>query len=116
MNKERTIWTLAIILLIFYISNQSAKVNQLEILNENNQLSHRIQSDQISDMLVSYNELSMFEYKKGFEDGKNHALISVINDEDINSYKDGYHAGINSKEEQEIESLKKTISNSLSNN
>ena len=94
MNKERVIWMLLLILSVMYIDRKEAKIDSLEILDKNNQLASKVQSDQITDMLLDYESLSRSEYNKGFEDGKAHALISVIYKEDINSYSDGYHSAL----------------------
>ncbi len=48
-------------------------------------------------MLVSYDNLSRSEYNKGFQDGKTHALVSVIHEGEINSYAEGYHAALSQK-------------------
>ena len=94
MNKERIIWMLLLVLSVMYIDRKEAKIDSLEILDKNNQLASKVQSDQISDMLLDYESFSRSEYSKGFEDGKSHALISVIYEEEINSYSDGYHSAL----------------------
>jgi hypothetical protein len=94
MNKERMIWMLLLILSVMYIDRKEAKIDSLEILDKNNQLTSKVQSDQIADMLLDYESLSRSEYNKGFEDGKAHALVSVIYEQEINSYADGYHSAL----------------------
>ena len=51
-------------------------------------------------MLLDYDQLGRSEYSKGFEDGKAHALVSVMHKEEINSYADGYHAALSQLESQ----------------
>jgi hypothetical protein len=100
MNKERIIWMLLLVLSVMYIDRKEAHIENLESLDRNNQLSHRLQSDQISEMLSDYDQLGRSEYGKGFQDGKTHALVSVMHEEEINSYADGYHAALSQLESQ----------------
>lgn len=112
MNKERMIWMLIIILAVMHMDSKQSEINNLKLLNESTEISHRIQSDQITEMLIGYDELSRSEYNKGFQDGKTHALVSVIHEGEINSYAEGYHAALSQKN---IESKKenKSVVNSL---
>lgn len=104
---------LLLVLSVMYIDRKEAYIESLEVLDKNNQLSHRLQSDQINDMLLDYDQLSRSEYNKGFEDGKIHALISVIHEEEINSYADGYHAALSQLESQGLskELVEKVVKN-----
>jgi hypothetical protein len=113
MNKERIIWMLLLVLSVMYIDRKEAHIEGLEILDKNNQLSHRLQSDQINDMLLDYDQLGRSEYSKGFEDGKTHALVSVMHEEEINSYADGYHAALSQLESQGLskELVEKVVKN-----
>jgi hypothetical protein len=112
-NKERFIWISIIILALTYINRKQYYIDNLESLNKTSQLSYQIQSDQISEMLSSYNTLASSEYKKGFEDGKTHALITVMHEEEINSYADGYHAAISQLESEGLskDMIKKVVKN-----
>ena len=112
-NKERFIWISIIIFALTYINRKQHHIDNLESLNKNSQLSYQIQSNQISEMLSNYNILASCEYEKGFEDGKTHALITVIHEEEINSYADGYHAAISQLESQGLnkEMIQKVVKN-----
>ena len=116
MNKERIIWMLLLVLSAMYIDRKEAHIENLESLDRNNQLSHRLQSDQISEMLSDYDQLGRSEYNKGFEDGKTHALVSVMHQEEINSYADGYHAALSQIQSSGISSeLMNKITKNLKN-
>jgi hypothetical protein len=112
MNKERMIWMLILVLAVMHIDTKQGEINNLKALNESNQISHRLQSDQITEMLLGYDELGRSEYNKGFQDGKTHALVSVIHEGEINSYAEGYHAALSEKL-IESEKLDKSVMNNL---
>lgn len=115
-NKERFIWLSIIIFGLTYLNHKEFHIEHLEHLNQNYQFSSKLQSDQINEMLLNYDELGRAEYNKGFQDGKVHALISVIHEEEINSYADGYHAALSQIEssnlnKEVIKKVAKTLKN-----
>lgn len=102
-NKERYIWIALLILACLFCDRKMAQIESLNSIMNYNSTRSEIQSDQIQEMLLSYNSLASSEYKKGYEDGKSHALISVIHEEELNSYTDGYHAAISQMESLRVD-------------
>lgn len=102
-NKERYIWIALLILACLFCDRKMAQIESLNSVMDHNSVRSKIQSDQIQEMLLSYNSLASSEYKKGFEDGKTHALISVIHEEEVNSYADGYHAAISQMQSLKVD-------------
>mgnify|MGYP001217873123 CR=1 FL=1 len=93
-NKERLLWLSGIIFLAFFCMNKIDHIASLEILDRNNQLSHRLQADQINDLTSRLNEAEGSGYEKGFREGESYALIASLNGEELYDYADGYHAAL----------------------
>ena len=93
-NTERIFWLFGIFVLCFHALNQSSKINDLESANKIHELSSNIKSDQLLDTIASNNLALESEYKKGFEDGKTHAMIASIHGDHLYDYADGYHAAV----------------------
>jgi hypothetical protein len=105
-NKERFIWLSIIIFALTYLNRKELHIENLKHLNKSYQLSSKLQSDQINEMLLDYSQISRLEYDKGFKDGKTNALVSVMHKEELNSYSDGYHAALS---QMELEGLNKDL-------
>jgi hypothetical protein len=110
-NKERYIWIAAIIVAIMFFDRKTAQVERLQDLQKSYQLSSQVQSDQINELIISRDQHSSSQYSQGFEDGKSHAMIAVIHNDNLHDYAEGYHAAINQlSEELSNEELKKQVS------
>jgi hypothetical protein len=76
-----------------------------------NQLNSKIQSDQINELVLKLDDADSAQYNRGFEDGKTHAMLAMIHDENLYGYTEGYHAAINQlSEELSSEEIKVQVS------
>jgi len=93
-NTERLFWLSGIILLAFFCMQKISHIEDLEILDKNNQLSYRLQIDQINDLERELTRIESAGYSRGFQEGESHALITSMNGKELYGYSDGYHAAI----------------------
>lgn len=93
-NKERLFWLSGIIFLAFFCMNKVNHIESLEILDRNNQLSYRLQADQINDLTSRLDQIEDTGYEKGFREGESYALLASLNGKNLYDYADGYHAAI----------------------
>ncbi len=99
-NKERYLWIGALVIALLFCDRKIAQVERLEDLDKGYQLNARVQSDQINELLRSAREFDSSEYSRGFEDGKAHAMIATIHNENLHDYAEGYHTAINQMAEE----------------
>lgn len=93
-NKERLFWLSGIIFLAFFCMNKLNNIESLEALDRNNQLSYRLQADQINDLTSRLAQVKDSGYEKGFREGESYALLASLNGKNLYDYADGYHAAI----------------------
>ena len=93
-NTERIIWLSILILGAFFCENQVSKVESLELLNQQIQISLNLKNDQLLELSQKIPLLSAEKYNQGLESGKTQAMIASMNDKNIIEYKDGYHAAL----------------------
>lgn len=93
-NIERLFWLAGVVFLAFLSLNTNSKLNDLETVQANYQLSDSIKSSQILDLMQQINTSSERQYAKGFEQGRTQAMIASLNKESLFQYKDGYHAAL----------------------
>ncbi len=99
-NKERYLWIGALVIALLFCDRKIAQVERLEDLDKGYQLNARVQSDQINELLRGSREFDSSEYSRGFEDGKAHAMIATIHNENLHDYAEGYHTAINQMAEE----------------
>ena len=99
-NKERYLWIGALVIALLFCDRKIAQVERLEDLDKGYQLNARVQSDQIDELLRGAREFDSSEYSRGFEDGKAHAMIATIHNENLHDYAEGYHTAINQMAEE----------------
>ena len=93
-NIERLFWLSGFILLAFFCIHKINYAESLELLDRNNQLSHRLQVDQINELTSRLNEVKNSGYEQGFQAGESHALITSLDGKNLYDYADGYHAAL----------------------
>lgn len=93
-NTERLFWLSGIILLAFFCMHKINYVENLELLDKNNQLSYRLQVDQINDLENQLKQAEDLGYDRGFQEGESHALIASFYGKNLYDYADGYHAAL----------------------
>lgn len=95
MNRERIVWALVVVFLLYFVEKSSSKLSDYEMLEKNWNISSDLQKDLINDIVMSRESALQSKYSQGFEEGKSSALVSFVNDKKgILSYKDGYHAAL----------------------
>ena len=99
-TKERYLWIGALVIALLFCDRKISQVERLEDLDKGYQLNARVQSDQINELLRSAREFDSSEYSRGFEDGKAHAMIATIHNENLHDYAEGYHTAINQMAEE----------------
>ena len=92
---ERTLYITAIIILALFCDRKMSEIEGLELLYKNHSVSSSIKNDQIHDLNMELLKSDKLEYSKGFEDGKNHAMLAIMHGDSLINYADGYHAAIN---------------------
>ena len=116
-NTERLIWLSILILGGFFYQNQVFKLESLELLNQQAQISSNLKDDQVIELLQKTSLISSERYNEGFEAGRTQAMIASVNGSNILEYKDGYHAALSqfdfssSIEKEEIKNLLSSINN-----
>ena len=93
-NTERLFWLSGFILLAFFCMHKINYAESLELLDRNNQLSYRLQADQINELTLRLNQVKDSSYEQGFQEGESHALITSLNGKNLYNYADGYHAAL----------------------
>tara|TARA_X000001036_G_scaffold437790_1_gene483982 strand:- start:320 stop:700 length:381 start_codon:yes stop_codon:yes gene_type:complete len=110
-TKERYLWIGALIIALLFCDRKISQVERLEDLDRGYQLNARVQSDQINELVHKSRNIDSSQYNQGFEDGKAHAMIAAIHNDNLYDYAEGYHAAINQlSEELSNEELKKQVS------
>lgn len=111
-SKERYLWIGALVIALLFCDRKIAQVERLEDLDKGYQLNARVQSDQINELLRGAREVDVSQYNRGFEDGKAHAMIATIHNENLHDYAEGYHTAINQMaEEFSGQDFKKQVAN-----
>jgi hypothetical protein len=93
-NKERLFWLSGIVFISFLCLNKMDQIENLKILDRTNNLSHRIQADQINELENQLKQVEDLGYNRGFQEGESHALISSFYGKNLYNYADGYHAAL----------------------
>lgn len=93
-NQERLFWLVGIVILSFFCIDRIDSIEKLEVLDRNNQFSHRIQSDQINELNQKLLQIDGVYYDRGFREGEAHALLKSIKGDSLYDYADGYHAAL----------------------
>ena len=99
-TKERYLWIGALIAALLFCDRKISQVERLEDLDKGYQLNARVQSDQINELINKSRNIDSHQYNQGFEDGKTHAMIASIHNENLYDYAEGYHAAINQISEE----------------
>jgi 23S rRNA maturation mini-RNase III len=93
-NRERLFWFATTLFLALYISMRESRIQSLDMLNETNMASERIQSNQIIDLAQQLRSSEKDGYTRGFNDGRTHGMIASIHGKPMYDYADGYHAAL----------------------
>ena len=109
-NRERYIWIGIFVLSAMFCDRKMAQIEGLEMLNNGNKLNSEIKSDQINELILKISESNSNGYKRGFEEGKAHAMIATVNGKSVYGYSDGYHAAINQLSEEILKPLESKVS------
>jgi hypothetical protein len=91
---ERTCYITAIIILALFCDRKMSEIEGLELIGKSKTLASDIKSDQINELSRKILHSDGADYSKGFEDGKNHAMLAIMHGDSLINYADGYHAAI----------------------
>jgi hypothetical protein len=84
----------AVLIMMAVIHQQYTANNNLSHLLKAYELEAQIQDRQLIDISSQIRTTQAEEYNKGFEHGKTQAAITLMNEESLNGYTEGYHAAI----------------------
>lgn len=93
-NFERLIWVSALVLIGFFCTNLLNKINTLELMKDQYELTSSVKTDQILDLMNQLDSSKETQYQSGYLNGQQHAMIASIKGEHVYDYADGYHAAL----------------------